>query len=458
VYVAPPPPPLASPPEIVVTPEEPPVVVINVESDFYEPLRPHGEWVVIGSYGRCWRPARVDASWRPYCDGHWERTDSGWYWASNEPWGWATYHYGRWDWSVEFGWFWVPHTQWAPAWVWWRQGGGYVGWAPLPPSARIGARGIVEVQQTAFAPHAFVFVSEPRLLEPVRPATVIVNNTTVINQTVNITSVQVVNKTVINDGPRPDLIERRSGRKIETVAVRELRRKEETDARMRHIPSSHAQEVQPPARTGSAPTGTIPARERPPAGNATDARREPQPAAPRNELRKPQVPAEQSARPGAGRGPGNGPAREVVNENPSHGAGPAATRESTNPARESRQAEQPPGTTRPSSPAARRNDLRPAHEPNSQARPTQPQVERPVGNARQRELDRAKPRPETEQPASPSKSPQQPVGQPADKRTGPGRDKPVPTKRGIANKKTDDKKKGEAQQTPRPVAPPQSPP
>src|ERR1041384_4931191 len=34
-------------------------VSIRAESDFYEPLTPHGEWVVVGSYGRCWRPARV---------------------------------------------------------------------------------------------------------------------------------------------------------------------------------------------------------------------------------------------------------------------------------------------------------------------------------------------------------------------------------------------------------------
>src|SRR5438477_9287253 len=35
--------------------------------DFYEPLQPHGEWVVVASYGRCWRPARVEPGWRPYC-------------------------------------------------------------------------------------------------------------------------------------------------------------------------------------------------------------------------------------------------------------------------------------------------------------------------------------------------------------------------------------------------------
>ena len=97
-------------------------VAIHTESDFYEPLTPHGEWVVVGSYGRCWRPSRVEADWRPYCNGSWQRTDAGWYWASDEPWGWATYHYGRWDFDAEFGWYWVPQTQWAPAWVSWHEG------------------------------------------------------------------------------------------------------------------------------------------------------------------------------------------------------------------------------------------------------------------------------------------------------------------------------------------------
>jgi hypothetical protein len=32
----------------------------------------------------------------------------------------------------------VPGYQWAPAWVSWRYGGGYCGWAPLPPSTFVG--------------------------------------------------------------------------------------------------------------------------------------------------------------------------------------------------------------------------------------------------------------------------------------------------------------------------------
>src|SRR5262245_33297905 len=86
-YVNPPPPGaevhVVSPPP----PPEPPVIVIHHEHDFYEPLSPYGSWVIVGSYGRVWRPVRVSAEWRPYSHGYWQRTDAGWYWASDEPWG-----------------------------------------------------------------------------------------------------------------------------------------------------------------------------------------------------------------------------------------------------------------------------------------------------------------------------------------------------------------------------------
>src|ERR1043166_6045013 len=64
VYV---PAPQSPPPVVVVPPPEPaPVVVIQSENDFYEPLAAYGRWEVVGSYGRCWIPARVETGWRPY--------------------------------------------------------------------------------------------------------------------------------------------------------------------------------------------------------------------------------------------------------------------------------------------------------------------------------------------------------------------------------------------------------
>jgi hypothetical protein len=204
-----------------------PAVEIHAESDFYEPLAPEGEWIEVGSYGRCWRPSHVDHDWRPYTNGNWERTDEGWYWVSDEPWGWATYHYGRWDFNDDFGWYWVPQTQWAPAWVSWHEGGGYVGWAPLQPSVSISINGFVGFDERRISPRAYVFVEQRHFTERVRPTTIVINNTTVINRTRTMRNSRMVNNNVINDGPGTGDIEKASGRKIASRPVRELRHQQE---------------------------------------------------------------------------------------------------------------------------------------------------------------------------------------------------------------------------------------
>jgi hypothetical protein len=232
-----------------------PGVEIRAESDFYEPLTPYGRWEVVGAYGRCWIPGRVEANWRPYSEGYWQRTDAGWYWASAEPWAWATYHYGRWDLSAQFGWYWVPQTQWAPAWVSWHSGGGYIGWAPLHPSARFAQGGSLEVDVRVISPRAYVFVEQRHFLEPVRRSTVVVNNTTIINKTVNITNTKVVNNTVMNEGPAAAVIEKESGRKVQAVPVRELRHKEEAAvvAKQRTPAATSEKKAQPPVRSEAQP-------------------------------------------------------------------------------------------------------------------------------------------------------------------------------------------------------------
>ena len=219
-------------------------VAIHTESDFYEPLTPYGRWEVVGSYGRCWIPGRVEADWRPYSDGYWQRTDAGWYWVSDEPWAWATYHYGRWDLSAQFGCYWVPQTQWAPAWVSWHSGGGYIGWAPLYPS-----------DVRVISPRAYVFVEERHFMEPVRRSTVVVNNTTIIN------------KTVINEAPATIVIEKASGRKVQAVPVQELRHKTEAAvvSKQRTPTATNEKTVQPPVRNKAQPAEkkTVPAHEPP---------------------------------------------------------------------------------------------------------------------------------------------------------------------------------------------------
>jgi hypothetical protein len=224
-----------------------PAVEIHSESDFYEPLTPQGEWVVVGSYGRCWRPARVARDWRPYCNGNWQRTDAGWYWVSDEPWAWATYHYGRWDFSDHDGWYWVPQTQWAPAWVSWHEGGGYIGWAPLQPSVTISVNGFVGFNESRISPRAFVFVKQGRFLDPIRPASVVVNNTTIIRNTVTIRNTTIVNHNVINEGPATAVIEKASGRKVQPVMVQELRHKEEAVVLAKRGTPSNEKRLQAPA-------------------------------------------------------------------------------------------------------------------------------------------------------------------------------------------------------------------
>ncbi|HEY5997754.1 MAG TPA: cell envelope integrity protein TolA [bacterium] len=100
---------------------------------FFSSLSPYGAWAEREGFGWVWTPAGMPIGWRPYTTGYWAYTDDGMMWIAEEPWGDIPFHYGRWAYDQDIGWFWVPDTVWAPAWVAWRVGGGFVGWAPLPP-------------------------------------------------------------------------------------------------------------------------------------------------------------------------------------------------------------------------------------------------------------------------------------------------------------------------------------
>jgi hypothetical protein len=105
-------------------------------SQFEEALAPYGAWIDAPPLGRVWAPsaAIVGPAFCPYAtNGNWVLTDFGWTWESGWAWGWAPFHYGRWAMLEDRGWVWVPGTIWGPAWVAWRAGRKYVGWAPLPP-------------------------------------------------------------------------------------------------------------------------------------------------------------------------------------------------------------------------------------------------------------------------------------------------------------------------------------
>jgi hypothetical protein len=106
---------------------------ISLET-FYDELAPYGTWFQDAQYGYVWRPDVDQSNFRPYyTDGRWAMTEYGNTWVSDYDWGWAPFHYGRWVLNQYREWIWIPDTVWGPAWVSWRSGGGYYGWAPLSP-------------------------------------------------------------------------------------------------------------------------------------------------------------------------------------------------------------------------------------------------------------------------------------------------------------------------------------
>jgi hypothetical protein len=104
-------------------------------------LDPYGDWIQVEPYGLVWSPTAVTADWRPYSLGTWANGPDGWTWYSELSWGAITYHYGRWTRDRMARWIWVPGEKWSPATVVWRYGGGFVGWAPLPPEPEFVASG-----------------------------------------------------------------------------------------------------------------------------------------------------------------------------------------------------------------------------------------------------------------------------------------------------------------------------
>lgn len=100
---------------------------------YSDELDGNGEWIWVEELGQyCWRPTGVANDWRPYYyNGYWGAYAGGMTWVSGEPWGYVTYHYGRWGWAAGWGWYWAPGAYYSPAWVAWGSQGTYFGWAPL---------------------------------------------------------------------------------------------------------------------------------------------------------------------------------------------------------------------------------------------------------------------------------------------------------------------------------------
>jgi hypothetical protein len=206
----------------------PPPVEVGVSLDtgyFYDQLSPYGEWVEDSNYGYVWSPYGIDAEWRPYTHGHWVYTDDdGWLWVADEEWGWGPYHYGRW--FVSSGrWLWVPGTEWAPAWCSWRNGGGYIGWAPLPPQAAfsvgIGLQ-IGGVQLDAYVqPTSYNFVEERHFADSNIRAVIVpeAQRTVIIEKTKNITNYSVNGNRIVNRSVAVETVERAAGHPVPHAKV-----------------------------------------------------------------------------------------------------------------------------------------------------------------------------------------------------------------------------------------------
>ena len=202
----------------------------DVSVDYFYDNLSGGNWIDVEGYGYGWQPdvAVNDQNWRPYADGYWAYTDDGWTWISYEDFGWATYHYGRWANLADYGWTWFPgdDLDWGPAWVSWRTGGDYVGWAPLPPRGAgvvyegrpIGPQVDIEYD---IGPEFYNFcevryIGEPVLRNYIAPR---VQNVTYINNTVNVTNITVRNNVVYNYGPNYEVLSAQSVRPIQRLNI-----------------------------------------------------------------------------------------------------------------------------------------------------------------------------------------------------------------------------------------------
>ena len=179
---------------------------------FYDELSPYGQWIDHPEYGYVWIPD-AGSDFQPYSsNGHWVWTDDyDWMWVSDYDWGWAPFHYGRWDYDDYYGWLWVPGYEWSPAWVSWRDGGDYYGWAPLRPGINISVNFNIGTYNPPYNYWCFVprrHILSFNLFSYAIPRR---RNVTIINQTVIINNYNY-SRSVFRTGPRRFEAERYCGR------------------------------------------------------------------------------------------------------------------------------------------------------------------------------------------------------------------------------------------------------
>jgi hypothetical protein len=208
---------------------------------FYEELSPYGVWINDPEYGRVWRPDVDQEEFRPYYTrGHWEMTKYGNTWVSDYEWGWAPFHYGRWHHSGRRGWVWIPDVHWGPAWVSWRSGGGYYGWAPLGPGINI------NISIGRIPALYWVFVPQRSIYHRNYPGYDYRRNTHIYNRTVIINNTYVYNNKKYYTGPRASEIRRVTGKPVRINTVRDYRSERYAKRNEHNTPSRSASRVQAP--------------------------------------------------------------------------------------------------------------------------------------------------------------------------------------------------------------------
>ena len=187
---------------------------------FYDELSPYGRWIDYPGYGYVWIPD-AGPGFQPYrTNGHWVWTDDyEWMWVSDYDWGWAPFHYGRWFEDPYYGWVWVPDYQWSPAWVAWRQGSDYYGWAPLRPGINISINFNIGGYDPPYGYWSFVprrYITSPRIYDYCYDRG---RNNIYINQTVIINNYNYRGN-IFRTGPGRRDVERYTGR-ITPVRLRD---------------------------------------------------------------------------------------------------------------------------------------------------------------------------------------------------------------------------------------------
>lgn len=209
-------------------------VGVNVTyQTFYDELSPYGNWMEYPDYGYVWMPD-AGPDFQPYStNGHWVWTDEyEWMWVSDYNWGWAPFHYGRWMHDAAYGWMWVPGYEWSPAWVAWRDGGDYYGWAPLRPGFNISigfSNYNPPIDYWCFTPRRYI--ASPRLYNYCAPRG---NNITIINNTTIINNYNRRSNVFVSGGPRRIDAERYAGR-IRPARFRESDRPGRTTFRRNEV-------------------------------------------------------------------------------------------------------------------------------------------------------------------------------------------------------------------------------